>query len=351
MFETVLVADRGATARRVVRTCQRLGARTVVVHDDDDGGAPAVRAADEAVPLGGSGWAQSYGDPRRVLEAAKRSGAEAVHPGAGWLAQDAALARAVLDEGLVWLGISPEALDRTQEQTAELVGSLGLSPAAATGRRLVATTFHDGGRVRLLGLREQLRRDGAPLADVAPAELSEAVRGRCEHAALVVAGAAQAGPLAAIGLTVAGEDVGVVAVLPPLLPGFSATEVESGLDLVELQLLCAAGERPPDAVRGRHGLALHLRVADRYAGRLRRWSVPPDDDAFQVDAGVRKGDRVQVGSDRTLAVLTVEAPDRAAVLARARTALSGVVVEGVPTTLAALGALLDELSSPGGNPP
>jgi acetyl/propionyl-CoA carboxylase alpha subunit len=351
VFETVLVADRGAAAARVVRTCQRLGARTVVVHAADDGGSPAVRAADEAVPLGGSGWSESYGDPRRVLEAARRTGAEAVHPGAGWLAEDAALAREVLAEGLTWLGVPPEALERTEQQTAELARSLGLLPAAATGRRLVVTTLNDGQTARVLGVREQHRRDGAPLVDAAPAELPGEVLGRCEHAALVVAQAVGAGPLVAVGLTVGSEDdVGVAAVLPPLLPGFSATEVSAGLDLVELQLRLAAGEQAPGGTRGRHGLALHLRVADQYAGRLRRWSLPADDDDVRVDAAVRRGDRVQVGSDRTLAVLSVEADHRPALLTRARAVLDDVVVEGVPTTLPALRALLDEISPTGRTP-
>lgn len=343
MFETVLVADRGAIARRVVRTCQRLGARTVVAHAADGGSAPAVRAADEAVPLGGAGWADSYGDPRRVLEAARRTGAEAVHPGGGWLAEDAALAREVIAGGLVWLGVPPEALERTPEQTAELVRSLGLEPGGAAGRLLVVTTLHDGAADRVLGVREQVRADGAPLLDVGPADLPRAVRDRCEHAALVIGRAAGAGPLAAVGLAVDGDEVTVAAVLPPLLPGSATTDLTAGVDLVELQLRLAAGQAPQEAGPAAHGLSLHLRVPDRYAGRLRRWSLPSDDDAVRVDAAVRRGDRLQVGSDRTLAVLTVSGRDRASALGRARAALEEVVVEGVPTSLPSLRALLAEL--------
>jgi len=215
VFETVLVADHGPLARRVVRTCQRLGARTVVVHADDDRNAPAVKAADEAVPLGGSGWADTYGDARKLLEAADRTDAQAVHPGGGPLAEDAALARAVLEAGLVWLGGPPEALERTQQQMAELAGSIGLAPAAPQGRRLVVTTLHDA----VLGIREQARRDGAPLLDRQPVDLPDEVLRCVEHAALVVARAAGGGPLNAVGLTVDGETVGVAAVLPVLLLG------------------------------------------------------------------------------------------------------------------------------------
>lgn len=345
MFETVLVADRGACAHRVVQTCQRLGARTVVVHSADDGQAPAVRVADEAVPLGGAGWAESYGDPVRVVEAARRTGAEAVHPGAGWLAQDAALARAVLAEGLVWLGLPPQALELAD---ADLARAAGQQPAGPHGRPLVATVLGDGvlgdgGAARVLGLRE-LRRaaGGAPLADLAPAELPEAARLGCEAAALAVVRTAGAGALAAVALVVDGERVGVAGVLPPLLPGCSATELTSGLDLVEVQLRAASGETAEQGTAHRHALALHLRVPDRFAGRLRRCALP-DDAGVRVEASVQEGDRVLVGSDRTLAVLTVAADDPARLPDRAAAALAAVRVEGVPTSLPALRALVERL--------
>jgi acetyl/propionyl-CoA carboxylase alpha subunit len=347
VFETVLVADRSAAARRVVRTCQRLGARTVAVHADDDRAAPGVRAADEAVPLGGRGWSESYGDVQKVLEAARRVDAQAVHPGGGWLAEDAALAHAVLDAGLVWLGLPPAALDRGPAQMAELARSVGLVPASAGGRRLVATTLEDGDRLRVLGVREQHRdAAGAPLLDVQPVDLPPHVLQQVEHAALVVARAAGAAPLVAVGLTLgAAGDVGVDGLLPVLLPGFSATEAASGVDLVALQLRTAAGQAPEAAGPGAHGLALHLRAADRYAGRLRRWTLPTSDDldGVRFDTAVARGDRVTLSSERTLAVLTVEGADRSTVLRRALSALDGVVVQGLPTTLPALRSLLASL--------
>jgi len=339
VFETVLVADHGPVAYRVVRTCQRLGARTVVVHGDDDRGAPGVRAADEAVPLGGSSWSDTYGDARKLLEAASRTDAQAVHPGAGPLAEDAALARAVLDAGLVWLGAPPDALDRTQQQMADLAHGAGLAPGSgAEGRRLVVTTLHDS----VLGVREQARRDGAPLLDRSPVDLPPDVLGRVEHAALVIARTAGAGPLTAVGLTVAGNEVAVAAVLPVLLLGSSATEEAAGVDLVEAQLRLAAGEAVQPAQARRHAMALHLRAADRFAGRIRRWRLPsPDDlDGVRVDAGVGRGDRVGPTSDRTLAVLTVCADDPPELLRRARAALDDVVVTGLPTSLASLQAAL-----------
>lgn len=347
VFETVLVADRGPMARRVVRTCQRSGARTVVVHASGDAGSPVVRAADEAVPLGGRDWGESYGDPLKLIEAARRTGAQAVHPGGGPLAEDAALASAVLEAGLVWLGLPPSVLALSEQQTAQLVQQAGVGAASPRGRRLIATVLAAGAG-RVLGVREQLARDGAPVVDLQPTDLPAAVLRAVEHAALVVVRAAAAGPLAAVGLTVDGAEVGVAAVLPVLLPGSSACEAAAGIDLVALQLRLAVGEPAVPASHPGHAVALHVRVADRFAGRLRRFAPAPDGaDDVAIDTAVVARDRLAVSSDRTLAVVTVTAPDRAGVLARARAVAAAAIVEGVPTSLPAVRAALADLEPTG----
>jgi len=109
-FETVLVANRGEIARRVIRTVQRLGMRAVAVHSDVDAHLPFVHEADDAVEIGPAAPAQSYRDATRVLEAARQTGAEAVHPGYGFLSEDPSFARAVEDAGLVWVGPPSEAI-------------------------------------------------------------------------------------------------------------------------------------------------------------------------------------------------------------------------------------------------
>ena len=104
MFRKILIANRGEIACRVMRTARRLGIASVAIYSDADAGALHVREADEAICIGGSTSAESYLVVEKVIDAVRQSGAEAVHPGYGFLSENAAFADALEAEGIVFIG-------------------------------------------------------------------------------------------------------------------------------------------------------------------------------------------------------------------------------------------------------
>lgn len=110
MFSKILIANRGEIAVRVIKTCRRLGIKTVVVYSDADAGSLAVEMADETVHIGASPANQSYLVADKIIAACKQTGAQAVHPGFGFLSENAGFAQRCADEGIVFIGPNPGAI-------------------------------------------------------------------------------------------------------------------------------------------------------------------------------------------------------------------------------------------------
>jgi acetyl-CoA carboxylase biotin carboxylase subunit len=118
VFDKILIANRGEIALRIIRACRELGVRSVAVYSDADSRAPHVRAADEAVNIGPPPSSQSYLLGDHIIEVAKKFGAQAIHPGYGFLSEREWFARAVRDAGLVWIGPPAEAIAAMGSKTA-----------------------------------------------------------------------------------------------------------------------------------------------------------------------------------------------------------------------------------------
>ncbi|UGY92053.1 acetyl/propionyl/methylcrotonyl-CoA carboxylase subunit alpha [Streptomyces gobiensis] len=157
MIHSLLVANRGEIARRIFRTCRELGIQTVAVHSDADADARHVHEADAAIRLPGDAPAETYLRGDLIVKAALAAGADAVHPGYGFLSENPGFARAVLDAGLVWVGPPPEAMAAMASKTRakELMRTAGvpllapLRPEAATAADLpllVKAAAGGGGR-------------------------------------------------------------------------------------------------------------------------------------------------------------------------------------------------------------
>ncbi|MDP3969392.1 MAG: biotin carboxylase N-terminal domain-containing protein [Nocardioides sp.] len=157
MIEKLLVANRAEIASRVFATCRRLGIETVAVHSEADADLPFVADADAAVPLPGNTPAETYLRADLILEAARRTGADAIHPGYGFLSENAAFARAVLDAGLTWVGPAPESIEQMGSKIAakklmvdaDVPCLTDLDPAAITAADLpvlVKASAGGGGR-------------------------------------------------------------------------------------------------------------------------------------------------------------------------------------------------------------
>ncbi|NEK59281.1 ATP-grasp domain-containing protein [Geodermatophilus sabuli] len=428
MFGTVLVANRGEIAVRVIRTLRSMGIRSVAVHSEADAGALHTRLADVAVPIGPAPAVDSYLSIDRVLDAAARTGAQAIHPGYGFLSENVEFARACERAGIVFIGPPVAAIEAMGDkirakQTVAAAGvpvvpgraepgmddgavaaaaveagfpvllkpSAGgggkgmrvvrseaeLSDAIAAARREARGSFADDtllveryigsarhievqvlgdahGTVVHLGEREcSLQRRHQKVVEEAPSPLLD----DAQRAAM---GAAAVEAARAVGYTGAGTVEFIVDADRPadffflemntrLQVEHPVTEMVTGLDLVELQVRVAAGERLPltqdDVVLTGHAVEARLYAEDPARGFLPQTGTvlglrEPAGAGVRLDTSLAVGSVVGPDYDPMLAKVVAHGPDRETARARLVGALGHTAVLGVPTNTAFLRALL-----------
>ncbi|GHE10435.1 biotin carboxylase N-terminal domain-containing protein [Klenkia taihuensis] len=332
---SVLVAGRGPVACGVIRAAEALGVKTVAVHSASEAGARHVRMADEAVLLGPSPAAESYLSVPRLVEAARRSGVDAVLAVPPALAGNAELAASVVAVGLTWVGPPAAVLER--------LGGDGVEPASAQGFLAVVTPD---------GLRHvtPVRRD----RDAGTARVSWTPPGWPGDGGPVLPRAAQRlpdlgwrGPVT-VGIDPDGELAEVAAGLSLDL---GVLERAHGVDVVDLALRCATGRlRPDPGTAPRPALAAQLRAtlppgtAGRVIGRLPDLDGPAAADVRAV-GGYAPGDRLDGWYDALLATVSAGGPDLATAAARAADVLTGLPETGVPHDGAAVCEVLHRLAA------
>jgi propionyl-CoA carboxylase alpha chain len=425
MFKKILIANRGEIACRIIRTAQRMGIATVAVYSDADADAEHRRMADEAIRIGPPPSAESYLSIDRILDACLTSGAEAVHPGYGFLSESPAFARALDAAGIVFIGPTPAAIaamgDKIQSKKLALAAGVSTVPghldiipdaeaAIAIARRIgypvmikasaggggrgmrIATgdaevrdgflsaknearsSFGDDrmflekyveeprhieiqvladahGNIVHLGEREcSIQRRHQKVIEEAPSPfLDEATRGKMGQEAVALARAVDYRSAGTVEFIVdRARNFYFLEMNTRLQVEHPVTEIVTGLDLVELMIRIAAGERLPFAqhdVRLR-GWAIEARI---YAedpsrnflpsiGRLVRYR-PPESEGLRLDGGVREGAEISLYYDPMIAKLVASGTDREAAIDRLSAALDRFYIAGVQHNVAFLAAV------------
>jgi propionyl-CoA carboxylase alpha chain len=428
MFRKLLIANRGEIACRVIKTAHRMDIRTVAVYSDSDKGARHVRLADEAVCIGPPPARESYLVMDNIFAACKQTGAEAVHPGYGFLAENEEFSRRLEEEGIVFIGpkhysvaamgdkIASKKLAReagvntipgypgpiaTADQAVAIAREIGypvmIKASAGGGGKGLRVAYQDReaqegfascqaearnafgddrvflekfieeprhieiqvlgdahGHVVHLGEREcSIQRRHQKVLEEAPSPfLDDATRTAMGEQAVALARAVRYQSAGTVEFVV-GKDrhFFFLEMNTRLQVEHPVTEMITGLDLVELMIRIAAGEKLPftqEQVR-RDGWALECRInAEDPArnflpstGRLVRYLPPPESDgAVRVDTGVYEGGEIPVYYDSMIAKLITHGETRAEAMARMRDALNAFVIRGISSNIAFQAALV-----------
>jgi len=436
MFKKILIANRGEIACRVIKTAKKMGILTVAVYSDADKEARHVELADEAVHIGASPSRESYLQADRIIEACKKTGAEAVHPGYGFLSENEAFARKVEEEGIAFIGpkhysiaamgdkiaskkLAGEAKVNTipgwndaidsAERAVEIAKDIGypvmIKASAGGGGKGLRVAYNDKdafegftscrnearnsfgddrvfiekfveeprhieiqvlgdahGNVIYLNEREcSIQRRHQKVIEEAPSPfISDATRKAMGEQAVALAKAVKYQSAGTVEFVV-GKDQSFyfLEMNTRLQVEHPVTEAITGLDLVELMIRVAAGEKLPLSQKDvkREGWAIECRInaEDPFrnflpsTGRLVRFQ-PPKETMFsadtehlygvRVDTGVYDGGEIPMFYDSMIAKLIVHGRDRAHAISMMREALNGFVIRGINSNIPFQAALL-----------
>ena len=436
MFDKILIANRGEIACRVIKTAKKMGIKTVAVYSDADRDARHVRLADEAVHIGPAPSRESYLRMDRIIEACKKTGAQAVHPGYGFLSENEEFSRKVEEEGITFIGpkhhsiaamgdkiaskkLAKEAKVNTipgwndaiesadrAVQIAKDIGYPVMIKASAGGggkglrvawndkeasegfdscRNEARNSFGDDrvfiekfveeprhieiqvlgdahGNVVYLNEREcSIQRRHQKVIEEAPSPfISDATRKAMGEQAVALAKAVKYQSAGTVEFVV-GKDQSFyfLEMNTRLQVEHPVTECITGLDLVELMIRVAAGEKLPIAQADvkRDGWAIECRInaEDPFrnflpsTGRLVRFQPPKESmwasdtehlQGVRVDTGVAEGGEIPMHYDSMIAKLIVHGADRNEAIARMREALNGFVIRGISSNVPFQAALL-----------
>jgi propionyl-CoA carboxylase alpha chain len=436
MFKKILIANRGEIACRVILTARKMGIKTVAVYSDADKDARHVELADEAVNIGPAPSRDSYLQAEKIIAACKQTGAEAVHPGYGFLSENAGFAKRVEEEGLVFIGPKhysiaamgdkieskklagaagvnciPGVNDaiETAEKAVEIAKGIGypvmIKASAGGGGKGLRVAFNDKeafegftscrnearnsfgddrvfiekfveeprhieiqlmgdshGNVIYLNEREcSIQRRHQKVIEEAPSPfITEATRKAMGEQAVLLAQAVKYQSAGTVEFVV-GKDQSFyfLEMNTRLQVEHPVTECITGLDLVELMIRVAAGEKLPltQAEVKRDGWAIECRInaEDPFrsflpsTGRLVRFQ-PPQQTMFaaemsqlqgvRVDTGVQDGGEIPMHYDSMIAKLIVHGKDRLDAIAKMREALNSFVIRGISSNIPFQAALL-----------
>ncbi len=427
MFKKILIANRGEIACRVIKTARKMGIQTVAVYSEADVDSRHVELADEAVCIGPPPSKESYLVADRIIAACKETGAQAVHPGYGFLSENEAFAKRLEKEGIVFIGPKHysiaamgdkiaskklaleakvntipgfnEAID-TPEQAVEIAKKIGypvMIKASAGGGGKGLRVAHDDKEahegfsscrteaknafgddrvfiekyveeprhieIQLIGdahgnciyLQERecsIQRRHQKVIEEAPSPfLDEKTRKAMGEQAVALAKAVKYQSAGTVEFVV-GKDKSFyfLEMNTRLQVEHPVTECITGLDLVELMIRVAAGEKLPFAQKDvkLDGWAMECRInaEDPFrnflpsTGRLTRYSPPVEADGVRVDTGVYEGGEISMYYDSMIAKLIVHGANRDQAIARMRDALNAFVIRGVSSNIAFQSALM-----------